>query len=389
MPRDYELDRLKSAEEEAFAQKQEAYQAYDALRKETDAAYAVMVSARDALDRARSEMNDAYEALQRENAAHDEVWDEYGRLRDNNNSEIESLKREADSEYQMMHDCFESASSSYEYGDKAMASEYSQEGKMHRDRLAELNDRIRELGQEVKQAREDAQWRAPKVDSSAFVAAKRAFHDAKARYESLRDEFNRLKEQRDAAKERFHAAKEAHATAKERFQARLAEVRERKTRERERILDQAGVRGFEREDAKIVKKTDGTTQVYHGGLGSGDGIGHGHTALDSSGQRTYDRGAFEAHGGQNFTEKKQKGGRWDGPYHGFVPDGDQDRPVTVAFGRGDREGQTVIADGHLTKRQFHDRRNHNHYGPDTQYGDGTERIEDKGGDRGKYSGPGH
>lgn len=302
MPRDYELDRLKSAEEEAFAKKQEAYQAYDALRKETDAAYAVMVSARDILDRARSEMNDAYEALQRENAAHDEVWDEYGRLRDTNNSEIESLKYEADLEAQMMHDCFENASSSYEYGDKAMASEYSQQGHAHKDRLAELNARIRELGQEVKQAREDAQWRAPKVGSSAFVAAKRAFQDAKARYESLRSEFDRLKEQRDAAKERFHAAKEAHATAKERFQARLAEVKERRAREREHILDQAGVRGFERDDAKIVKKADGTTQVYHGGLGSGDGIGHGHTALDSSGQRTYDRGAFEEHGSQNYTD---------------------------------------------------------------------------------------
>ena len=53
---------------------------------------------------------------------------------------------------------------------------------------------------------------------------------------------------------------------------------------------------------KIVKKADGTTQVYHGGIGKGDGYGHGHTALDQFGNKTYDRGAFEAHGSQNYTD---------------------------------------------------------------------------------------
>ena len=31
-------------------------------------------------------------------------------------------------------------------------------------------------------------------------------------------------------------------------------------------------------------------------------MGHGHTTLDQFGRKTYDRGAFEEHGGQNFTE---------------------------------------------------------------------------------------
>ena len=75
-------------------------------------------------------------------------------------------------------------------------------------------------------------------------------------------------------------------------------------RERDKVLDKAGVRWSERESAKIVKKADGTTQVYHGGLGSGDGYGHGHTALDQSGRKTYDRGAFDDHGKQNFTDSR-------------------------------------------------------------------------------------
>ena len=36
---------------------------------------------------------------------------------------------------------------------------------------------------------------------------------------------------------------------------------------RKRTLDKAGVDYFERDSAKIVKKADGTTQVYHGGFG--------------------------------------------------------------------------------------------------------------------------
>ena len=155
MLKDYELDCLKSELDEAFAHKQEAYRVYDEARKKTDSVYAAMFDARDALNRARAEMNDAYEEFQRAKSASREVWDEYGRIRDYNNSEIESLKYEADSEYQDMRTCFESASSEYEYGDRAMASEYSQQGHVHKDRLAELNARIRELGQEVKQAKEN------------------------------------------------------------------------------------------------------------------------------------------------------------------------------------------------------------------------------------------
>ena len=302
MPKDCELDRLKVELDETFAYKQETYRAYDQARKAADVAYQAMSDARDSLNCARSEMNEAYEELQRQNAAHDEIWNEYGRIRDENNSEIESLKYEADSEYQQMKSCFESASSEYEYGDRAMASEYSQEGHAHKERLAELNERIRELGQAVKDAKNDAMWRAPKVDSSAFKTAKSYFQSAKTRFDELKEEFERLKRERVCYLDKFELAKACHESAKNAFQERLAEVKAENARERERILDKAGVKWSERDDAKIVKKDDGTTQVYHGGLGSGDGLGHGHTALDRDGNRTYDRDAFAEHGSQNYVD---------------------------------------------------------------------------------------
>lgn len=401
MLKDYELDCLKSELDEAFAHKQEAYRVYDEARKKTDSVYAAMFDARDALNRARAEMNDAYEEFQRAKSASREVWDEYGRIRDYNNSEIESLKYEADSEYQDMRTCFESASSEYEYGDRAMASEYSQQGHVHKDRLAELNARIRELGQEVKQAKENAQWRAPKVDDFVFKFAQRAFQDAKARYESLRAEFDQLKTQRDYLHDQFELAKACHENAKENFQKRLAEVKAKK--EREQILNRAGVGYYERGDAKIVKKADGTTQVYHGGLGSGDGLGHGHTALDKSGKKTYDRGAFEEHGGQNFIENgnvgrsknpgaKPSNGGWT-PFEKGVVFGEDGEAYNVTFreGLGGNEGQTLISDGYISGKQF--RTHHNHYGPNdkSRFPDQPDRIEDSDTHKNDdaYTGPGH
>lgn len=122
---------------------------------------------------------------------------------------------------------------------------WSQEGHEHKDRRDELNAEIPELAREVKQA--------------------------KAEFDRLQTQF-----------------KQAQAT----FNRRLEEIKSESQRERDRTLDRAGVRYSERSDAKIVKKTDGTTQIYHGGLGSGDGIGHGHTALDQSGRVIYDRDSF-------------------------------------------------------------------------------------------------
>ena len=302
MARNYELDSLKSREQEAFHRKQAAYQQYMEAKARTSEAHDDMQFAWDERCSAREEMNSEYEAMQRSSENYREVWDEYGRIRDASNSRIESLRYEADSEHEMMKDCFERASDAYEYGDKSEAPIHSAEGHEHKERRDALNDEIKALAQEIHDARATAEWRTPKTDSSAFHRAKDDFRRAKAHHESMQAEFRRLKAERDRLKAEFDSAKEEHAQLKEEFQRKLAEVKANYQRERDRTLDKAGVRYSERKDAKIVKKADGTTQVYHGGLGSGDGLGHGHTALDQFGNKTYDRGAFEDHGKQNYTD---------------------------------------------------------------------------------------
>lgn len=302
MSRNYELDSLKSREQDAFQRKQAAFKRYAEARDRCSEAHDLMQSAWEERSSAREEMNREYQEMQSVSENYREVWDEYSRIRDENNYEIERLRAEADSEHQEMIDCFERASSCYEYGDKSEAPHWSSQGHEHKDRRNSINEEVSRLCQEVKSARQNAEWRAPKTDSSAFHRAKDVFEQAKARHESAQAEFKRLKVERDRLKADFDFLHSEHTRLKEEFQRKLEEVKTTNRRERERILDKAGVRWSERSDAKIVKKTDGTTQIYHGGIGKGDGSGHGHTALDQFGNKTYDRDAFAEHGSQNFTD---------------------------------------------------------------------------------------
>ncbi len=305
MARNFELDSLKAKEQEAFHRKQSAFQRYVEAKNRANTAHDAMQSAWEERCSTREEMNREYERMQYSSNNYREVWDEYGRIRDANNARIESLRYEADSEHQMMKDCFDHASDAYEYGNKSEAPIYAAEGHEHKNRRNELNEEVSRLIQEIRDAKANAEWRAPKTDSSAFRRAREAFNVAKARHESAQAEFKRLKTERDHYKAEFDSAQEEHTRLKEEFQRKLAEVKTNNQRERDKTLDKAGVRWSDRKDAKIVKKADGTTQVYHGGLGSGDGLGHGHTALDQFGNKTYDRKAFEKHGRQNFTDDKK------------------------------------------------------------------------------------
>jgi len=118
--------------------------------------------------------------------------------------------------------------------------------------------------------------------------------------------FDRLKTERDQYKAKFDSIQAEYLRLKEEFQEKLAQVKQDNQQERDKILDKAGVSWSNREDAKIVKKADGTTQIYYGGLLSGDGLGHGHAALDQFDDKTYDRGAFEKHGSQNYINNNSK-----------------------------------------------------------------------------------
>lgn len=322
MPRNYELDSLKSREQDAFQRKQEAFQRYADARDRCNEAHDTMQTAWEERASAKEEMNREWEEMQRARENYGEVWDEYGRIRDQNNYEIERLRAEADSEHQQMIDCFEQASSCYEFGDKSEAPYWSRQGHDHKDRRDSINEEVSRLCQEVKDARQNAQWRAPKTDSSAFHRAKEIYERAKAYYESAQAEFKRLKAERDHAKAEFDSAQAEHVQAKKAFDNRLAEVKANRQSTKQKAVDKVNMalvheRGgfFEigsmfGQNAKVRPRDDGSGKidVYYGGLmGAGDGMGHGHAVINRDGNVTYLRDAWQDHDDYLIDERPRNG----------------------------------------------------------------------------------
>ncbi len=320
MSKNHELDALKSREQEAFQRKQAAWREYADARDRANYAFDAMKSAGQERNDARETMNHEYDAMQAASNHYREVWDEYGRIRDRNNSQIDSLRGEADYEHQEMKRCYDQASFEYNYGDKSMASIYSQEGKSHKERRDELNAAISGLVQEIHSAKENAQWRAPKTDSSAFHRAKEAYDYAKRRHESAQAEFKRVAAERDRLKKAFDDAQEEHARLKEEFRDKVDEVRAERQNRDQKMVEKVNMALVKTKPfylgtifghkAKIVPRDNGSGKidVYFAGLmAAGDGLGHGHAVIDRDGNVTYLRDAWSDHDDYLINDRPPKG----------------------------------------------------------------------------------
>ena len=94
---------------------------------------------------------------------------------------------------------------------------------------------------EVREARQNAEWRAPKTDSSAFHRAKEAFERAKSRHESIQAEFKRAKAERDRLKAEFDSLHEEHLRLKEEFQRKLEEVKPERAAKKQQAVDKVNM----------------------------------------------------------------------------------------------------------------------------------------------------
>ena len=400
MPRSAELDSLFARKQEAFVRKQAAFQKYIDAKNRANEAHDRMQLAWNQRVTAREEMNREYNSMQQSKGSRDAIWADFNRVRQGNSSRIDQLRQEADMEHEMMKNCFDSASAAYSYGNKADAPMYSSEGHAHKERRDYLNAEVGRLIQEINSAKSNAKWQTSSSHSNSFQCAKSNFDNAKMMHESAEAEFKSAKAERDVYKTEFDSAQAEFERLKDACQRKLDEIKANNRKERERILDKAGVGYLNRQDAKIVKKADGTTQVYHGGLGSGDGFGHGHVALDQSGKRTYSRDAFEKHGSQNYTDRKngerKSNGGWTELSTGTIFDSaGNGHNVMFRQGLGKNEGQTLIRDYHgfESKNYFDKKGSHNHYGNSDKslYPNEPDRIEDSSKHRNDnaYTGPGH
>lgn len=284
MPKDTELDRLKAEQDRAFAAKQSAYDAQQA-------AWERRASARDTMNRAFEAQNRAYEAQ-------DNAWKEYKRIKDHNGPRIDSLNAAQERAFENMKAAFANASSAYDSRNGAMAASYSADGRRYKEESQGYVVERRQFVNEIRAAKD------------RLEPYKSSFQSATATATSTRATYNTAKAAHERAQEAFKAAKASFESASAAFKRRLETVRadnNRRKNDKRSVAERAGVPYRFLDDVWVSKDSDGTTNVYFGGVGKPNGPGHGHYVMDRNGTVTYKRDPFDPHGAQNFEENRREG----------------------------------------------------------------------------------
>lgn len=282
MAGDAELDRLKAAQDLAFQRKQAAYQTMDAAWKRCSAA-------RDALDRAHDAKQRAYDV---QNAA----WEYYQSVRSSNGPRIDSFNDQQERAFNNMRSAFDNASAAHNRRDGASARSYADDGHRYKQEAQDYVAERRRLVQEIRDARDRHDATKP-----AFGHAKSQFDSAKRDHYKARDEHQRTQEEFKRAKAEFDSAVAA-------FKRRLEQVRaesKRRQDDKRSIAQRARVPYQYLDNVWVSRQSDGSYNIYFGGMGEPNGPGHGHYVMDASGNVTYRRDPFDPHGAQNFTDAQQ------------------------------------------------------------------------------------
>lgn len=282
MAKDAEFDRLKATQDLAYQRKQDAYQAQQR-------AWERRSTARDA-------MNRTFEAKQRAYAAQDSTWQDLQRMRDSYGPRIERLNSLQEAAFQNMGRAFDSASSAHDRRDGAGAASYAADGHRYKAESQGYVNERRGLVAELRSAKErhDATKPAFQRAKDDFKSAKSAFDSAKAEHERAQVEFKRAKAEFD------HASKA--------FKSRLEKVKaegQKRREDKKSTAAKAGVPHQYRDNVWVSTDSNGTANIYFGGIGKPNGPGHGHYVMDRNGNVTYKRDPFDPHGAQNFTENQR------------------------------------------------------------------------------------
>lgn len=345
MPKDTELDRLKTARDSAFERKQAAWQAQDQAWKRRS-------SARDSLARTREDKQRAYEIQQA-------AWEYLQSVRNRNGPRIDQLNREQETAYQRMRDSFDRASAAHASRDGASARSYADDGHAYKAESQRAVAERRRLVEEIRDAK------------SRHDATKPGFQRAKDAHARAQADFNSAKAEHERLKSAFQTAKAVFERAKQAFETRLASVKsanEQRRSEKRRLAERAGVPSEYLDDVWVTTKPDGTVHFYFGGVGSPDGPGHGHYVMETSGHISYRRNSFDPHGAHNHTDHREASESemtqiaQGAAAHAFTSKREiqfQDRQYTVkvhvGFSRDHRANTTdvIVAVRHNSDEHFH------------------------------------
>ncbi|HEX4662370.1 MAG TPA: hypothetical protein VH144_02020 [Candidatus Saccharimonadales bacterium] len=274
---DDELERLKAAQDLAFNRQKAAWQAQDDAWKKRS--------------HAREVMNRAYEARGPAYAAQEASRQCYQQVRSHNGPRIDQLNAQQENAFQAMGYAFDNASAAHARRDGLSARNYADEGRRLQTEAKSCTAQRRQLVEEIRTAR------------AQYESTKPAFQHAKAEFDRAKAEFNHAKADHEQKQAEFKRLKAEFESTKQAFRSRLEKVKaegQRKRDDKRSIAQRAGVPSQHLDNVWVSRAADGTTNIYFGGVGKPNGPGHGHYAMDSSGNVTYRRDPFDPHGAQNF-----------------------------------------------------------------------------------------
>lgn len=324
MVRDSELDQLKSAMDAAFERMNAARNAMDLswsrrsnLCDQMNAAYERLSPLRNRMEQTWQDLQDARDRQQR-------IWEsmdhggssEYERLTEL----INEAKSNADAAYANAQDAFQNSRSAYDSHDGAAAKEYSEGAHRYLDECHGYND---EFQRYVEERREVA--RQQKSGGSELREAKSETDRLRSEHERLHSDYVSSKFEWQSLRERYLEAKaenERDTVNYKSVKADFDHAHDAYIRRRDLVQSQ---REHEKDSShKKAARSSQMGRIAHDNTKNADFFG-------SDDYRMSDHAVF-----------------WP-PVH-TVDEWGCD--ITIAFGKGDHEGETLICDGHVSAREF-------------------------------------
>lgn len=183
----------KQAEREAFHLKQEIYQKLTKTREKVKVTQKELKIAQEELTQAKIALDEETKVLDIEEAKLREIWAQHYELRDSLEVRAKTLRQRSATEHRKMRECFGQARNIHGSESRARRHTRINTGNKHRARRDKINEEIAELSATIRRSAELTQQMAPKIDKTAFFAAKARYTQAQVAYDKIAEKLLRLK----------------------------------------------------------------------------------------------------------------------------------------------------------------------------------------------------
>lgn len=197
----------------------------------------------------KEDLNKSFSHKQQSWEQQDEAWNYLKSVQSRLNPQISRLKLDHDQIFANMRDAGKKATEAYRSGDHINAKKYSNQGKSYKIQMATLVQERHRLIAIVKEATDDHKRACNK------------YRIVKAEHEKLRQMFK-------------SATKNAKPDKRYGRNSKIA------------IARRAGVPEKYHDDLYVKSKPDGSINIFFGGIGKPNGLGHGHHRIDANGKVT-------------------------------------------------------------------------------------------------------